>query len=63
MGGFDAIDASKIDIKDLLESEMWQTIMQKKWKDKDSDVCIKMCSASSPFSTMDDQDTYVERFT
>jgi MoaA/NifB/PqqE/SkfB family radical SAM enzyme len=62
MGGFDAIDASKVDIKSLLESEMWQTIMQKKWKDKDSDVCIKMCSASSPFSTMEDQDTYVERF-
>ena len=62
MGGFDNIDASKVSIKDLLESDMWQTIMQKKWKDKDSEVCIKMCSESSPFSSMEDQDTYVERF-
>ena len=56
LGGFENIDASKISIDRLLNSNTWQTIWSKKWKDKDSDCCIKMCSASSPFSSMDDQD-------
>ena len=62
MGGFDALDTTKVAIKDLIESDMWQTIWAKKWADKDSEVCIKMCSASSPFSSIDDQTTSTEYY-
>ena len=56
LGGMDRLDTSKRSIQDLLDSDTWQTIWQQLWDEKSSDVCIKMCSQSSPFSSMDEQD-------
>lgn len=56
LGGIGSIDTSKRSIKDIMDSDVWQTIWEQVWAEKSSDVCIKMCSASSPFSSVEDQD-------
>ena len=48
-------------LKNIIESEQWQTMWQQKWKDKTSSTCIIMCSADSPFMPMDDQIIGVEK--
>jgi MoaA/NifB/PqqE/SkfB family radical SAM enzyme len=62
LGGFDNLDASKKSIKDLIDSDIWQTIWEQAWAERSSDVCIKMCSASSPFSSIADQEEYTVAF-
>jgi hypothetical protein len=58
LGGFNTIDTSRHTIKELIDSDLWQTIWEQVWSEKSSDVCIKMCSASSPFSSIEDQTEY-----
>lgn len=62
LGGVTKLNATSISIKDIIESTVWQTIWERKWKEKSSEVCIKFCSASSPFSSIDDQTTTTEHY-
>lgn len=60
LGGYQGLAANDRGIKNIIESELWQTIWEKKWADKSSEVCIKFCSASSPFSAINAQQVFVD---
>jgi hypothetical protein len=49
-------------IKDLISSEVWQTLWQRKWQNKESSACIIMCSPCSPYISIEDQKTKQIRF-
>jgi len=42
-------------LKDVVESDHWQTIWQKRWREKTSSPCIIMCGPNSPFIRTQDQ--------
>jgi hypothetical protein len=44
-------------LKNIIDSEQWQTMWQQKWKDKSSSTCIIMCGPHSPFISIDEQKT------
>jgi hypothetical protein len=56
LGGYNALDVRYHSIYSILSSNTWQQIWEQKWKDRTSACCIKMCSASSPFSSIEDQE-------
>jgi hypothetical protein len=49
------INALTISVKDIIENPVWETIWQTKWEQATSTCCIALCSASSPYITVDDQ--------
>jgi hypothetical protein len=54
-GGFDSLDTNKHTIKDIMSTEVWQTLMHKKWKDCSSSPCSILCGKTAPFIKVKDQ--------
>ena len=42
-------------LKNIINTDQWQTMWQKKWKDRSSSTCIIMCGSSSPYLGVDEQ--------
>jgi len=54
-GGLSALNAVQVGVKNIIETEQWQTTWATKWQQKTSPVCITMCSESSPFMSIEKQ--------
>lgn len=48
LGGLNKLNAKMHGIKNILETDTWQTLMQRKWKNKESYACMMLCSKDSP---------------
>ncbi len=55
LGGLNSLDARHRGIKDIIESDQWQTIWHEKWQSNGSICCTVMCSADSPYIKLKDQ--------
>ena len=42
-------------LKNIVETEQWQTMWQKKWQERSSSTCIIMCGPNSPYISIDEQ--------
>ena len=54
LGGVNVLERG---LRNLITSDTWQTIWQKKWDNKQSSTCIIMCSLNSPYISINDQKT------
>lgn len=54
-GGFDALDTNKHSIKEIMSSQLWKELIHKKWADGESTPCTILCSDSSKFITIAEQ--------
>ena len=52
---FPKLNARETGLKNIIESEHWQTIWQQRWKEKTSSPCIIMCGPNSPYISIDNQ--------
>jgi MoaA/NifB/PqqE/SkfB family radical SAM enzyme len=52
---FPKLNALETGLKNIIESDHWQTIWQKRWEEKTSSPCIIMCGPHSPFVSIADQ--------
>ena len=55
LGGLDALDSKKHSIKDIMSTEIWQTLMHTKWANKSSSVCKILCGGNGPFIKISEQ--------
>ena len=55
LGGLDALDTRKHSIKDIMNTEVWQTLMHKKWEEKSSSTCKILCGNNGPFIKISEQ--------
>ena len=55
LGGLDKLDTKKHSIKDIMNTEIWQTLMHTKWEEKSSSTCKILCGVNGPFIKIDDQ--------
>lgn len=55
LGGKEKLNASLIDLKSIINSNVWQSIWDLKWKSNMSMCCTAMCSKNSPFIKLNDQ--------
>ena len=55
LGGLDALDVKKHSINDIMSSEVWQTLIHKKWEEKSSSVCKILCGVNGPFIKISEQ--------
>ena len=55
LGGLDALDSKKHSIKDIMSTEVWQTLMHTKWANKSSSVCKILCGGNGPFIKISEQ--------
>jgi len=46
LGGYDFLSLDKNTIKNIINSKVWQTIYENKWKNKDLLICSKNCGVS-----------------
>jgi len=53
--GFPRLNVLETGLKNIVETNEWQTMWQQKWKDKSSSTCIIMCGPYSPFISIDEQ--------
>ena len=53
--GFPRLNVLESGLRNIIETEEWQTMWQQKWKDKSSSTCIIMCSDSKPFISISEQ--------
>jgi hypothetical protein len=42
-------------LKNIVETDQWQTMWQQKWQERSSSTCIIMCGPNSPYISIDDQ--------
>ena len=42
-------------LRDIVETEQWQTMWQKKWQERSSSTCIIMCGPHSPYISINEQ--------
>jgi sulfatase maturation enzyme AslB (radical SAM superfamily) len=59
--GFPRLNVLETGLKNIVETDQWQTMWQQKWRDKSSSTCIIMCGPHSPFISIDDQKIKVEQ--
>jgi hypothetical protein len=59
--GFPRLNVLKSGLKNIIETDDWQTMWQQKWKDKSSSTCIIMCGPYSPFISIDEQKITIEK--
>ena len=52
---FPRLNVLELGLKNIIETEHWQTIWQQRWKDKTSSTCIIMCSSRTPYISIHDQ--------
>ena len=57
-GGFDALDTKKHSIKEIMNTTLWQELVQRKWAENASTPCTVLCSDSSKFITIEEQKIY-----
>jgi hypothetical protein len=55
LGGLVALDATAYSIKDIMSSEVWQTLIKQKWTTDSSAPCTILCGNKSPFISIADQ--------
>lgn len=55
LGGFQAIDAKKVGVKNIVDTNLWNSIWRDKWENNGSLTCMVMCSKDSPFISLDGQ--------
>lgn len=55
LGGLQALDARVHTVKEIMNTEVWQTLMHTKWKDKSSSACKILCGTTGPFIKIDEQ--------
>jgi hypothetical protein len=53
--GFPRLNVLVSGLQNIVETDQWQTMWQRKWKDKSSSTCIIMCGPYSPFISIDEQ--------
>ena len=53
--GFPRLNVLESGLRNIVETDQWQTMWQQKWKDKSSSTCIIMCGTQSPFIRIDEQ--------
>lgn len=61
LGGFEKLDLLKHDVKEIVESDTWQTIWQEKWNNKQLLVCAKTCGKSKIKNFSKPSEQIVER--
>jgi MoaA/NifB/PqqE/SkfB family radical SAM enzyme len=55
LGGLQVLDANTHSIKDIMSTNMWQTLIQQKWTTNSSAPCTILCGSKSPFISIADQ--------
>jgi MoaA/NifB/PqqE/SkfB family radical SAM enzyme len=55
LGGLAALDSKIHSIKDIMSTDIWQTLIHKKWGEKSSSACKILCGNSSPFIKIKEQ--------
>jgi MoaA/NifB/PqqE/SkfB family radical SAM enzyme len=55
LGGLEALDSKVHTIKEIMNTNIWQTLMHTKWKDKSSSACKILCGTTGPFIKIDEQ--------
>ena len=55
LGGLDALDSKKHSIKDIMNTKIWQTLIQHKWDENSSSVCKILCGNNGPFIKISEQ--------
>jgi MoaA/NifB/PqqE/SkfB family radical SAM enzyme len=55
LGGLDKLDVTKQSIKEIIDSDEWQTVWEKHWNDCSATSCSLMCGKKSPFILMNEQ--------
>jgi MoaA/NifB/PqqE/SkfB family radical SAM enzyme len=55
LGGLDSLDARKYSIKEIMSTEIWQTLLHKKWGEKSSSACKILCGQDGPFIKINEQ--------
>lgn len=55
LGGLNALDARVHSVKDIMNSNVWKTLMHTKWEEKSSSACKILCGVNGPFIKIADQ--------
>jgi MoaA/NifB/PqqE/SkfB family radical SAM enzyme len=55
LGGLENLNAKGYGIKNIINRDQWQTMWAEKWKENSSACCTILCSADSPYITLDEQ--------
>jgi MoaA/NifB/PqqE/SkfB family radical SAM enzyme len=55
LGGLELLDSKIYSIKDIMSTEIWKTLMHKKWDEKTSSACKILCGNSGPFIKIKEQ--------
>jgi hypothetical protein len=53
--GLPVLNVLELGLKNIVETAEWQTMWQRKWKEKSSSTCILMCGPNSPYISIDNQ--------
>ncbi len=53
LGGLDSLDSKLHSVKDIMSTEVWQTLLHTKWNEKSSSACKILCGGS--FIKIDEQ--------
>jgi hypothetical protein len=52
---FPQLNVLDLGLRNIIETDNWQTMWQQKWKNKSSSTCIIMCGPHSPYISIDEQ--------
>lgn len=55
LGGLESLDSRIHSIKDIMNTELWLTLMHKKWEEKSSSTCKILCGNNGPFIKISEQ--------
>lgn len=55
LGGLESLDSKIHQVKDIMSSDAWKTLMQTKWEEKSSSACKILCGVKGPFIKIDEQ--------
>jgi len=55
LGGLAALDSKIHTVKDIMNKDVWQTLIHKKWDTHSSSTCKILCGKSGPFIKINEQ--------
>lgn len=55
LGGLEALDSKIHSIKSIMDTEIWQTLIHRKWDNNSSSTCKILCGNAGPFIAIDEQ--------
>ena len=55
LGGLEALDSKIHSVKDIMNTDVWQTLIHKKWEEKSSSTCKILCGNNGPFIKIEEQ--------